>query len=208
MRTYLRNCLLFISFLFPAACRPAYPLLHTGNFDRRCFQKFVPDFRTQWYKASVDVGKKHFGGLLLIKKDSGSSIRTVFTNEGGATFFDFEFGPGSPKVNFTMRSLNKAPVIRTLQNDLELILMRYEGDPQAQLLSDEKSNYLKVSKDKKTIYLVATKDCRQLDRIEEVWGGKKKVEVILKGYSQQVPDSVSVIHHNFNMQIYLKKFEQ
>ena len=208
MLTYRKHFFLFISFFVWARCSAPSHLGQKGSDDRDCFRKFVPTFQAQWYIATVDVAGNHLSGLLLFKSFADSSVRVAFTNEAGTTFFDFEFGSTQNKVTFAIPQLKRGPVIRTLQNDLELVLMRYERDPLAELFIDEKSKVLKVPKGRKTIYLVATQDCQQLTNIEVEWGGKKKVELTMNGYSGHVPDSISIIHYNFNMQIKLRKLEQ
>lgn len=209
MLTYRKIFFLFISLFLLAGCRTSSNPGQRGTFDRNCFRKFVPEFQTQWYTASVDVTGTHFSGLLLFKTLADNSVRIAFTSEAGTTFFDFEFVPDQePRALFALPQMNRGPVIRTLLNDLELVLMKYEKDPHAELYEDEKSNYLKVPKGRKTIYLTATRDCLQLLSVRQEWGGKKKVEVAMTGYSANVPDSISIIHHNFNMQIKLRKLQQ
>ena len=208
MQTYRKGFFLFISFFVWIGCQAPSYARKAGKFDRDCFKRFVPDFRTQWYKATIDVTGKHFSGLLLFKSFGDSVTRVVFTSEAGTTFFDFEFGARRNKVNFILPQINKGPVIRTLQNDLYLVLMRYERDPKATLLVDQDSKYLQVPRGRKTIYLVTSDDCQHLKSIREEWGGKKKVEVTLGGYTAGVPDSISITHFNFNMQINLRKLQQ
>ena len=208
MQNCRKNFFLFISFFVWAGCQAPSHAWKAASYDRDCFKRFVPDFQTQWYKAAVDVTGRHLSGLLLFKAFADSSIRVVFTSETGATFFDFEFGPHFSKVNFALPQINKGPVIRTLQNDLDLVLMRYERDPKAELLSDHSNKYLKVQRGKKAIYLVTSDNCLHLKSIWEEWGGKKKVEVTLSGYFGSVPDSISITHYNFNMQINLRKLRQ
>ncbi len=207
MQTYRKHFFLFISFLICAACRMPLQIGQPGKYDRDCFTKFVPDFQIQWYKASIDVTGKHLSGLLLFKTLPDSSVRVVFTGETGTTFFDLEFDAAQRKVNFVLPQFNRKPVIRTLQNDLDLIFMRYLRDPSAELFFDGKSKYLRVKSGGKTIYIWATNNCEHLQKIEEEWGGKKKVEVTMYG-DGSAPDSVRITHYNFSMDIKLRKLER
>lgn len=208
MVNYRTRFFLFISLLSCAGCKSPSRLLSVGADNPECFQKFVPEFKTHWYKASIDVTGNHMSGLLLFKSFGDSLTRVVFTNEAGTTFFDFGFEQQQTTVNFVLPQLDRKPVIRTLQNDLDLILMRYARHTQAESLSDQKLNYLKVKKGKKTIYIIVSDDCQRLMGVEEEWGGKKKIQVTFGTYVDHVPDSVAIVHHNFNMQINLRKLQR
>jgi len=174
--------------------------------DAGCFQRFVPKFSTQWYKASVDVTGRHLSGLLVLKTISDSTTRTVFTNEAGTTFFDFEFSPGTVKTNFALPQLNKGAVIKTLQNDLSLVLMK--DLPAGELQTDKPRTRLKINRGKKTVYVYSDDSCSQLDRIEEEWGGKRRVEAKVFGQPGLAPDSIKIKHFNFAMEIDLRKLIQ
>src|SRR6188768_3523231 len=73
-------------------CASDYSYLKIVSTDSTCADKIKPTYlSTAWYTAAVDVYDTHISGLLLIKNMPDSSIRVVFTNEAGVTFFDFGF---------------------------------------------------------------------------------------------------------------------
>ena len=82
----------------------------------QCLQKFKPVIERALYNTSVDVTGKHISGLLLIKTMPDSSIRIVFSNEMGFSFFDFGFFTGNGfKVYHIIPQMNKKAVIKTLR---------------------------------------------------------------------------------------------
>src|SRR5215207_2278735 len=99
-------------------CSSDYHYMNAIQANEDCIAKLTP-FRlnTSWYHASVDVVGSHISGLLLIKHMPDSSMRVVFTNEAGVTFFDFGFNDGNFKVHNIIGQLNKKPVIQTLRKD-------------------------------------------------------------------------------------------
>src|SRR5690349_10497852 len=95
MFRYKMRCLLLNSIvcLLLAGCASSYQDLKPVQADPACLAKFKPVFKSTWYNASIDVVGKHLSGLLLFKTMADSTMRVVFTNEVGITFFDFEFAP-------------------------------------------------------------------------------------------------------------------
>src|SRR5882757_3286583 len=119
------RCLLLISCLIiQTGCVSVYKNLQDTTGDITSIQKFRPVITTALYKIDVNVIGKYLSGLLLLKTMPDSSIRMVFSNEMGFKFFDFEFSPGGRfKVNYIIKKMDRRPVIRTLRQDFELVLM-------------------------------------------------------------------------------------
>lgn len=69
--------------------------------------------------------KFHLSGVLLFKSFDDGSTRAVFQNEMGFAFFDFKWNAqDSFSVVSIMDRLDKPAVIKTLQRDMELVLMK------------------------------------------------------------------------------------
>jgi hypothetical protein len=201
--------LLILLLLFFSGCRSIDQSLKPVQADSHCLEKFRPVFKADWYNANVDVIGKHISGLLLFKAMPDSSLRLVFTNEVGVTFFDFEFGKrGEFKVHQIIDQMDKKPVITLLRKDFELIMMR--GLTAESLKSYVKNNEIlyALPGKKETDYFITDKECASLLRIEKASKRKKKVEVILTGRQQTSPDAVYLKHFTFDMQISLKKLER
>lgn len=197
--------LLFASLLL-GGCAPAYKGLIQVEGDAHCIQQLVPDYDAVWYRTQVDVYGKHISGLLLIKAMPDSTTRVLFTNEAGVTFFDFEFGPDGFRVKRVIEQLDKTAVVRTLQKDFELLLMKQAMKGSFKQFARDNVLYHAFAQEKEINYFVTDKECRSLVRIEQASKRKKKVELRFStAASQPVPDSVAIEHFLFNMQIHLKR---
>ena len=208
MLQYKMRCLLLNSIVcvLLMGCASSYKDLKPVQADPACLAKFKPVFKTTWYNASIDVVGKHLSGLLLFKTMPDSTIRVVFTNEVGITFFDFEFTPtGDFKVKQVIEQLDKDAVITLLRKDFELIMMKGAKGSSIKTLARGEQIFYAVRGKKETDYFITDKDCGSLLKIEKASKRKKKTEVILMGERAQAPDSVFLKHYTFNMQIGLKK---
>ncbi|HZG23523.1 MAG TPA: hypothetical protein VEZ17_03025, partial [Chitinophagaceae bacterium] len=177
--------------------------------DASCISKFRPQFTSSLYNTNVNVIGKHLSGLLIIKAMPDSSTRMVFTSETGLTFFDFEYSrEGNFKVHNIIRQMNRKAVIRTLQKDFELVLMRNLNAEQARSAEDAAYRYTIFPQGKEYNYYITDPGCSQLERIEKTSKRKIKVSVIMKNYRNGVPDTIGITHHNFNFNIGLKLLER
>jgi hypothetical protein len=199
---------LFSALCFLAGCASYYKGL-TSEALIPCADEIKPtNLNTTWYTASIDVIGKHLSGLLVVKKMPDASYRLVFTNEAGATFFDFKFLPdGSFQVVSVITQLNKKPVIETLRKDFELML----GLPFDQPLQSWQHNSLKyagIERDGEKIYFIVNPDCASHGNLEIGSNRKRKVSISLMGKEPEQPDSILITHYTFDMTIRLTKFDK
>jgi hypothetical protein len=198
--------LLFSLCVLLAGCKSEYKLLRPVAADQSCVKKLSPKgINSSWFTASIDVVGKHLSGLLFVKKMDDKSYRVVFTNEIGVEFFDFGFdASGAFKVYDVIPQLDKKAVINTLRKDFELMLgLPFRGTPEAFEQGDE--IYYRYNQKKEAAYFITDRDCASLQRMELGSSRKKKVTVMLSGNELEAPDSVSIHHHIFGMDIRLKK---
>jgi len=197
-------CLLSSSILF--SCASSYPEHLIASDVKPCVEKFKPVFTSTWYNASIDVVGHHLSGLLLFKQMPDSTLRVVFTNEAGVTFFDYEFSKKGFTVKQSIKQFKRKLVTQTLRKDIELILMNNISPLKSFSLNDEL--WFASQQGKETNYFITDKNCTQLLRIEKTGKGKKKVEATLHGQLPLAPDSVHLQHLLFNMQINLTKLNR
>lgn len=200
--------LLFISnLLLLIGCSSPYKSLQPAEGDVYSVEKFKPAFKIALYQAYVDVLGKHLSGLLLLKTMQDSSIRIVFSNEMGLKYFDFEFAlDGKFKVHYILEKLNRKTVLSTLRSDFQLILMQNLNYNKAYLLKDNQFNYYVFPVGNELYYYVSEKG--KLERVEIGTRNKIKVRAIMQNYSNNVPDTISIEHYNFNFTITLKRLLQ
>ncbi len=175
-------------------------------------QKGFLTFESVKYQASIDVIGKHLSGILVFKQQEDNSIRTVFVNEMGVTFFDITFYDDSYHFNAIMESMDKKAVKISLAKDLGMILMRGIFKNEKNIGSRyipgpsclEKEIVLRLKR-KGTVRYHAKTACNEFPLIENY--GRKKVITVTQTYSAEnsMPDSIFVQHHTVNFTISLKQ---
>jgi hypothetical protein len=191
-------------------CASDYRHLQAVGPDSTCTDKIAPLYiTTSWYNASVDVVGKHLSGLLLIKNMPDSSKRVVFTNEAGVTFFDFGFaGQGDFKVYNVVSQLNRKAVIETLRKDFELILcLPFRNRLYDRFVAGDEI-YFGVRQKSETAYFITSKDCASLQRLEWGTARKRMVSITTPGSGYPSPETIALVHLNFDMQIKLTRIQR
>ena len=190
-------------------CSPVHKQMQNASADIKPLQKFKPAFTVALYNATVDVVGNHLSGLLLIKKMPDSSIRMVFSNEMGLTFFDFEFAAdGKFKVYSIIKKMNKKSVIKTLQHDFELVLMNNLDTSKATVKTENGLIYFIFPQNKGYNNYITNTAGDELVRMERASGKKVIVETVMKNYSKGIPDTIGISHKTFEFNIGLKRIER
>src|SRR4030042_6019263 len=84
---------------------------------------FQGDTNRFLFYTNIDIYKNHFGGLMVIKPFTENSHRVLFITEVGIKIFDMElFRNGDFILHYCMDALNRKSVIRTLKNDIGLLI--------------------------------------------------------------------------------------
>lgn len=210
MTHYLRLSSVFL-LLFFFACASPYKGLHQQSAQVPSALKFKPVFNKVLYRCVVDgrvVFKRfHLSGLLFFKTMDNGSTRAVFQNEMGFTFFDFEWSVNdSFKVNNIIPQLDKAAVIKILEKDMNLLLMKHLNPQSEAVFTSGSELYHRFDLEKGVAYYIVNQG--KLARIENA--GKSKVITITLGEKETntaMPASVFFNHHKANFTIDLKKIE-
>jgi hypothetical protein len=211
MTHFLRlSSLLFL--LFITACAAPYKGLQQDRSNKTSALKFKPEFKKVLYRCVVDgrvVFKKfHLSGLLFFKVMDDSTTRVVFQNEMGLTFFDFEWSrEDSFKVNQIIPQLDKDALVKTLQKDMNLLLMKnLDRSSETVLRGSNNELYHRFQLEKGHAYYIIKSG--QLVRIENA--GKSKVitvDLTGKATDKAMPESALFDHHKANFTIQLNKIE-
>jgi hypothetical protein len=179
MRSWMNRSLISVLVLF-SGCASVKTVVPSTSFNP-CIQKFVPKFRSQWYRSTIDVRGRHFSGLFLFKIMPDSSMRVVFTNETGLTIFDYEFRKnGDFRVVETIKPLRRNVVTNVLRKDIELITL------------------MNVP----TTRFNINDDCSRLISTERIEKGK------VKALANFFADSISVTHVDFDMELKLHSLKK
>ncbi|WP_298738227.1 hypothetical protein [uncultured Chitinophaga sp.] len=202
------NKLLLAGACVLCSCRSVYKGLEGTAGDAACIQQFRPQFSNTLYSTKVDVLHHHLSGLLFFKQMPDSSLRVVFASETGFKFFDFEFAKNGGFVkHYMMPAMDKKPVVKALQKDFELVLMRADLR-QASVLREGPFNYAAIPTPKGNNYYITDTACTRLERIEKSSRRKPVVKAWMYNYREGVPDSISIQHQNFTFNISLQRVEK
>ncbi len=202
MRYLLLSSLLL---LIISCAKSPYRNLQSGSANSECLEKFKPNFSSVLYTTQVNVVGKHLSGLLLLKKMPDSTIRVVFTNEMGVTFFDFEYSTTGFKVKYCIKQLNRKAAIRQLRKVIGLVIMNDIHIPLAKPMCSETESYYKFQSGKEEIYYITDQNCTHLGRIENASKKRKKNVVILSDYKNGMADSIYIENQSFEFNINLKQ---
>jgi len=190
------------------SCTSVYKGLQRVDGDAGCIQQFRPQFSNMLYSTQVDILNHHLSGLLFFKQMPDSSLRVVFANEMGFKFFDFEFTKDSGFVkHYMMPKMDKKPVVKALQKDFELVLMRANFQ-QASVLRDNQYRYVAVPTPKGNNYYITDTACTRLERMEKSSRRKPVVKAWMYSYREGVPDTIRIEHQNFKFNISLQRVEK
>lgn len=192
-----------------ASCAAPYARLKKAAPNAASSLRFRPEFKKVLYRCVVDgrfaFRKFHLSGLLFFKAMDDGATRAVFQNEMGFTFFDFEWNPSdSFMVHTIIPQLNKAALVKTLQKDMNLLLMKQLDTASEISFSEEGRMLHRFSLEKGFAYYIANDST--LERIENV-GQAKVVTIRMSGKANTtaLPDAVVFQHHKANFTIRLNK---
>ncbi|OJW77356.1 MAG: hypothetical protein BGO69_18415 [Bacteroidetes bacterium 46-16] len=209
MRAFLKLSSLLL-FLFTACKAPYYARLVQQNNTGKSAFKYKAGFDKQLYRCIVDgraVFKKfHLSGVLFFKQLDDGSTRAIFQNEMGFTFFDFEWSKNdSFKVNTIIPQLDKPAVIKTLEKDLNLLLMKRLDVASETVYKSGDETYYRFSLEKGYAYYV--EKSARLMRIDNTGDKRLVTEILLNGKNgpHELPDSVLFRHLKANFTIELNK---
>jgi len=187
-----------------------------GQSTADCLQQLKPQFETVRYRATIDVLDKHLSGLLIFKTQDDQSIRAVFVNEMGVTFFDVSFWDDHYRFHSMLPGIDKSAVKISLAKDLGMVLMRgifkkiVNGVPivQSKPSASQSANkgIILPLKRRGVVTYVPEPGCRQSLQISNR-GRQTPVVSITQKYlpEHSMPDSIFVEHHRFHFTICLKQ---
>jgi hypothetical protein len=160
------------------------------------------------FNTGIDLMKNRFTGLMVVKPGSNNSYRVIFITEVGLKIFDMEFFPDrNTQVHYIMEAMNKKALVKTLINDMSLVLMNNLPGMQPALYSRKNSpDYVfryKTGHLKTYYHLtgVAGKPYMAL----QTGCITNKVKADIYGNYITGVDSVKIEHFNFRLSIKLQR---
>ncbi len=194
--------------LFAVSCASPYKNLQKESIGNSAM-RFQPEYKRELYRCVVDgkvlFKKFHLSGVLLFK-ELDKETRVVFQNEMGISFFNFSWDKADNfKVNSIMPELDRPAVVKTLQKDISLFLMKGLDKSSEQHYSQGDEHYHRFTLDKGFVYYI--EKTARLMRIVNTGERKKVTTITLEGKEKNIsmPEKVFFEHHKANFSIELTK---
>jgi hypothetical protein len=172
---------------------------------------FAADTGHFLFSTKIDILKNHFSGLMVVKPVNKDHYRVIFLTEVGLKIFDMEFFPDKEfMVHYMIEAMNRKPVVKTLGNDMSLILMnRLSGIKPVYLhkkgYSDRVFKY--KNQGRKNYYF--TKDSLNNPYLAKQTAGiTHKVKADFFGTPITGIDSVRISHDNIRLSIELYRIHE
>lgn len=201
-----------ITLLF-ASCTAPYRNLYEVKESKSTAFDYKPVFNREIYRCSVDgkllFKKFHLSGILLFKQLENGDTRVVFQNEMGLSFFDFGWDVNdSVKVYDILPQLQRPAVIKLLEKDLNMFLMRGLDKPSEKEFKKDNELLYRFSLVNGYVYYVV-KDGKLMKIVNT---GKHSVVTTInladKTSAHAMPGSVLFTHHKAHFTIQLNKITE
>lgn len=105
------------------------------------------------YKATIDILKNHFTGLIVIKQTDSLTKHLVFVTELGMRMFDFEVKNDSMKPVFVFAPLNKPKLIQALLRNFNSMLLLEWFNTKATVIGTGGPERLYIKKAKRNLFV-------------------------------------------------------
>jgi len=158
------------------------------------------------YKAKIQLYKKNFGGILIIKKTGANSHRIVFTTEFGSKLFDFQFKDDIFTKNFVVEDLDKKFIINILRDDFKILVN--EVAPVLAVYESDDERIYKTQKGDRFNFYFLKKDLKTLEKIVNTSKTKEKVGIHFTCSEGDIAEIIAIKHKNFKLRIDLEKFKK
>jgi hypothetical protein len=158
------------------------------------------------YKAKIEVYKKNFGGILIIKKLGPENHRIVFTTEFGSKLFDFQFEGDTFTKHFVVEDLDKKFIINILEEDFKL-LVNERATVLAVYESKNHRIYKTTSDDRFNFYFLED-NSEKLQKVVNTTKTKEKIEIDFVSSSKKIADTIVIKHNNIKLKIDLEKLKK
>lgn len=156
------------------------------------------------YKANIDVYKKHFGGIFIVKKIEDNNHRIVFTTEMGNKIFDFSFIDENFTVNYILEDFNKKILINILKKDFKALIEETPTPLNTFLHQNDIVFETEINNDKHYYY----NKNNTIHKIVRTGNRKEKVVFTFSEISDTIANLITIEHKNLKLKINLKSIQK
>jgi hypothetical protein len=156
------------------------------------------------FNAKIHLLKNNYNGIIVIRCFPDDVHRIVFINTVGLKIFDIEHTNGNNYViHYLLEVLNRKGLVKTLKNDLDLLLMnRLKGiNPQILQKKSAEKTIFKYANAGQKFYLTLSDETGIKQQVIQKTGLPKKVRVDYYGNKRTGIDSVNITHYHFRLSI-------
>lgn len=157
------------------------------------------------YRAKIDLYRKNFSGILIIKKIGATAHRIVFTTEFGSKLFDFEMDGNTFTKHAILEDMDKEMVVNLLREDFHILLTE-KAKVVAVYESPTQRIYKTESGDGFNFYFMSNQ-AHQLQKIVNTTKTKERVTMEFFPAAPNLADSVAITHKNLKLAIGLKNLK-
>jgi len=204
----MRNLVLISVILLFSGC--SYRYTNFLDFqDKKVLKPVFCGSQSYLFSTNIKLFNKNFSGLLIIKQMPDSIYRAVFTTEIGLTLFDIEIRKDTSIIHSQFEQFNKSAIIKTIDNDLRLLLMNDINYSNTEIYKDKnKHSVYKFHKNKFKNYYYVDNNENYIYQIIKKKNIFDKVIVNLCNYSNNLPQEIYIKHRKFRLKINLKLLQQ
>ncbi|MCW3082829.1 MAG: hypothetical protein JWP12_195 [Bacteroidetes bacterium] len=136
---------------------------------------------------------------------SPQDYRVIFTTELGMKIFDFEFKDTSFTLHFCVPQFNKPKLLKTIQRDIEMLLMNNLQEQNFDYYTDQKNVYTiaKAKSEGMYNYYFTEIASKHLVKIEHSKKRVKKTIFTLGNYVNDFPNNIVIQHCDIKLKIEL-----
>ena len=167
---------------------------------------FQTDTGHYLFNTKIDLMKNHFSGLMVIKPAGVDNYRVVMITETGLKILDMEFSPDKAvQVHYIMEAMNRKTLIKTLSNDISLVLMNHLSHAQPEILTEKGSGdaVFKYRYKGKQFYYYMHENEINPYFVKQVRGITHQVNAGFYGKAGTGPDSILISHQHIALTVHL-----
>jgi len=203
------NSIFFSLLLFIISCSNPYKNLAKSEYSINEIQKIpyaLPySEQTIIYKTDISFYKNDISGLLIIKKTEESIYRIALTTQFGLKIFDFELNQGNLKVKYCIEYLNKKIILNTFETDFNLLLMQMNFESLTSYNNQlENQKVWQLKSGKLNYNYIQNINSDKIENIRFMKRNSEKISVGLHNYKGDIPENISLQHHNIKLKMNLK----
>lgn len=204
----IRCSIFFLCLIFSSCSNPYKNSTQTAYPEKNI--KIIPyslphTDKTIIYKTDITFYKNNFGGLLILKKIEENNYRIALTTQFGLKIFDFELNRGKLHVVSCIEQLNKKIIIKTFEDDFNLLLIQNKFETISELQNQESESRIWLLKSEKfNYYYKQKKSSNYIDSISKRKRNSEKISVGLCNYQNELPGEIKLNHSNIKLKMNLK----